>query len=266
MTRGVAVAMTLLLAGVLAAGCGTASGTAELRSVVVRVAVAASLRDAADALADAYAATHPGIGFEIATGSSAALRTQVEQGAPIDVFLSADEANPAALARAGLLAGAPIPIASNGLVLVVPVGNPAGIASPVDLARPGVRVIAAGEAVPITGYARRLLERLAAGTTDPAAFLAAVDANVASREDDVAAVLARIELGEGDAAVVYATDARDNPRVVAIPVPGADDVRAAYAGGVVAASHVLSEARAFLDWVAGPEGQAVLGRRGFRSP
>lgn len=260
----VATAALLLLAA-SAAGCGTPA-EASPRPVEIRVGAAASLRDAAVALAETYAASHPGVAFTLATGSSTALRTQVEQGAPIDVLLSADEENPRALADAGLAAGEPVPIAGNALALVVPPDNPAAVGSAADLARPGVRVVAAGDAVPITGYARRLLANVSAGTSDPAAFLAAVDANTMSREDDVAAVLARIELGEGDAALVYATDALANPRVATVPIPAGHNVHAVYTGVVVASSDLAPEAAEFLSWIAGPGGRAVLGPLGFTEP
>ncbi len=175
--------------------------------MTLNVAAAASLRDAVAALTDAYAAAHPSVSFTVTTDSSAALRTQIEQGAPVDVFLSADTRNPQALVDGGLAAGDPIPFAANAVALVVPADNPARIATPADLATPGLRFIAAGDEVPITAYANQVTANLAATQADPAAWTAAVDANVASREDNVAAVLARIELGEGDAGFVYATDA-----------------------------------------------------------
>ena len=111
------------------------------------------------------------------------------------------------LVDAGLAAGEPIPFAGNRLALVVPAGNPAGITSPFDLARPGVRLVGAGTTVPITKYAAQMVGMLAGLPGAPHDFAAAVEANVVSREDNVRAVLAKVELGEGDAAIVYATDA-----------------------------------------------------------
>ena len=100
-----------------------------------------------------------------------------------------------------------VPFAGNRLALVVPASNPAGIASPFDLGRPGVRLVAAGVAVPITAYAAQMVGVLAGLPDAPRDFAAAVEANMVSREDNVRAVLAKVELGEGDAAIVYATDA-----------------------------------------------------------
>lgn len=255
-----------VLAAVLVGGCGPAATGNDAGRTELHVAAAASLRVAATDLADAYSAARPGTTFVVATDSSAALRTQIEQGAPIDVFLSADTANPQALVDAGLGAGPPVPFAANALALVVPTANPAGIESPADLARPGVRVIAAGARVPITAYAERVVAALASLPGYPAGFAASVEANTVSREDNVAAALAKIELGEGDAAFVYATDAAVSAKVTTIPIPGAANVRASYAGVVVAASPRRDAAAAFLAWVAGPDGQAVLGRLGFLAP
>lgn len=256
-----------LLPGVLLAlaGCVAGSPSAE-PAVELRVGAAASLRTAARPLADAYTRSHPGTAVTVTTDSSAVLRAQIEQGAPIDVLLSADTANPQALARAGLAAGEPTPFAANTLALVTPADNPAGIASPADLARPGVRVIAAGEHVPISAYAGQVLAALAATAGYPPDFVAAVEANVVSREDNVAAVLAKIELGEGDAAFVYATDAAGNPDVALAAIPPGANVRARYDGVAVAASPHRGEAEAFLAWVAGPEGRAILRANGLLDP
>ena len=255
-----------VLAALLAAACG-AGGTAPGGATVeIRIAAAASLRNAVTALTTAYAASHPGTTFVVSTDSSAALRTQVEQGAPIDVFLSADVKNAQALADAGLAAGGPVPFAANAVALVVPASNPAGIATPADLARPGVRVIAAGPEVPITAYADRVVAALGAQPGYPAGYAASVAGNTVSREDNVAAVLAKVELGEGDAGFVYATDAAASGKVTSVPIPETANVRAEYAGVVVAASRHRDAATAFLAWVAGTDGQSVLRPFGFLAP
>jgi molybdate transport system substrate-binding protein len=267
-SRPRALPAILLFALSVAACGGGASQTADApgASVELRVAAAASLRTAVVDLTDAYAAANPGVTFTIATDSSAALRTQVQQGAPFDVFLSADVANPTALADAGLTAGEPVAFTANTVALVVPGDNPAGVTTPADLALPGLRLVAAGGKVPITGYADRVIANLASIPGYPADFVAAVEANVVSREDNVAAVLTKVELGEGDAGFVYATDAAASGKVRSIPIPEAADVRAAYAGVVVKGGGDAAAAAAFLDWVAGPAGQAILAPLGFLAP
>ncbi len=233
--------------------------------VELRVAAAASLRTAIVALRDAYLTSHPGTTITIATDSSAALRTQIEQGAPFDVFLSADEENPQALADEHLAAGDPIAFAGNSVALVVPADNPGRIATPADLARPGIRLVAAGARVPITTYADRVIANLGSIAGYPPGYAAALGANTVSREDNVAAVLAKVELGEGDAGFVYATDAAGSTSVLTIELPEGADVPARYAGVVIANGHV-DAAAGFLGWVAGPAGQAILHPLGFLAP
>jgi molybdate transport system substrate-binding protein len=227
---------------------------------------AASLGPVLDRVAAAYAALPGGASLAISTDSSAALATQIEQGAPADVFLSADTTNPSRLAAAGLADGDPVAFATAGLAIIVPDDNPAGLREPFDVARPGVRVVAAGDAVPITAYAARLIENLAAEPGAPAGFVAAYAANVVSKEDNVAAVRAKIELGEGDAAIVYATDAAATDRVRTILVPATADVPASFAGLVVRGSPKLAAAGTFLAWLARPDGQAILAEFGYRPP
>jgi molybdate transport system substrate-binding protein len=217
-------------------------------------------------VAAAYEAAVPGATLTISTDSSAALEAKIEQGAPADVFLSADTANPQKLVEAGLAAGDPVPFAGNELAVVVPADNPAGIRSPADLARPGVRVIAAGDEVPVTTYATQLVENLAGEPGYPAGFGTAYAANIVSREDNARGVVAKIELGEGDAAIAYATDAAAFTGVATIDVPASANVPATYAGVVVQESGNAAAAGAFLAWLAGPDGQAILGGFGFLPP
>jgi molybdate transport system substrate-binding protein len=129
-----------------------------------------------------------------------------------------------------------------------------------------VRVVAAGEEVPITGYATELVENLAREPGYPADFAAAYAANIVTREDNVKAVVAKIELGEGDAGVVYVTDAAASDAVSIVDVPTTADVAATYAGVVVKATRQPDAARAFLAWLAGPDGQAILSEFGFLPP
>jgi molybdate transport system substrate-binding protein len=182
------------------------------------------------------------------------------------VFLSADTQNPAALLDAGLTDGAAVAFAGNSLVVIVPAENPAGVRTPADLALPSVKVIAAGADVPISRYAAQAVNALAREPGYPADFAPKYDANVVSREDNVKAVVAKVELAEGDAAIVYATDARASSKVATIQIPSTANVRAAYAGVVVKSSAHVAAGHAFLAWLAGPDGQAVLARFGFLPP
>jgi molybdate transport system substrate-binding protein len=231
------------------AGVPVVAATGELT-----VFGAASLRGAFEALAPTVEAA-TGVTPIFSFDASSALRAQIEQGAPADVFASADTANVVTLLGAGL-ATEPVVFACNQLTVIVPVGNPAGITSARDLGRTGVRVVAAGDEVPITRYATQLAEHL--GIADGYA------ANIVSREDNVAAVRARIELGEGDAAIVYRTDAlASGDALEQVPVPPEANVPATYAAAVVSATDQPHEAAGFLGWLTGPQGQAALSTFGF---
>jgi molybdate transport system substrate-binding protein len=227
---------------------------------------AASLQGVLAKVKTAYEAAEPGTTLTISTDSSATLETQIEQGAPADVFLSADITNPKKLVEAGLTAGAAVTFAGNKLTIIVPTANPAGITSPKDLAKTGVKVIAAGDAVPITKYATMLVANLAKVSGYPADFVAKYTANIASKEDNVKAIVAKIELGEGDAGIVYVTDAKASTKVTTVDVPNSANVPATYAGVVVKASKYGAAAQAFLTWFAGPDGQAILSSFGFLPP
>jgi molybdate transport system substrate-binding protein len=242
------------------AACGSPADT-ELT-----VFAAASLTDVLVEVETAYENGNPGIDLVIATDSSAGLRTQIEEGAPADIFLSADTASPEGLAEAGLTEGDPVDFAGNSLALVVPSANQAGIQSPADLATDGVQVIAAGPEVPITEYVAEVIANLAALPDYPDGFAEAYAANVVSEEENVRAVLGKIELNEGDAGFVYQTDALASDDVAAIEIPEEANTNALYAGCVIADSDHLEQAEAFLAWLAGAEGQAILGEFGFVAP
>ena len=215
----------------------------------------------------AYEAANPGTDLTISTDSSAALETQIEQGAPADVFLSADTTNPQKLVDDGFAAGEPVNFAGNELTVIVPTDNPAGIQSPADLAKDGVRIIAAGDEVPITKYATQLVENLAAVEGYPADFAAAYAANVASKEDNV---------GAGRRA--RSSSAKAMPGSSMSPMPprrtrsrrSRSRMRPTFRRRTRAWSSAHRRTRtpsaAFLDWLAGPDGQAVLSSFGFLPP
>lgn len=261
--RSAVPGLLALFTAVLVTACspiGTAStGPA---SGPLTVFAAASLHDVVAALAQPFMQVS-GLRIESSTDASSTLRVQIEQGAQVDAFLSADTRNPDALATEGLIDGSVVTFARNSLVIIVPRTNPAGIRTPWDLARPGVKVIAAGDSVPISSYATRLVDALAQLPAAPPAFAAAVDANVVSREDNVTAVVTKIALGEGDAAIVYGSDAVTSASVTVIPLPSGIQVVATYAGAVPTTARNRAGGRRFLDWLTSPAGQALLAPFGF---
>jgi molybdate transport system substrate-binding protein len=248
------------------ATAGASSAVPSAEAVELTIYGAASLKGALDQAKTAYEAAAPGTTVTISTDASSALEAKIEQGAPADIFLSADQTNPKKLVDASLADGAPVTFARNKLIIVVPADNKAGITTPADLAKPGIKIIAAGDEVPIAKYAKTLVTNLAKVAGYPADFEAAYAANVASQECNVQAVIAKIELGEGDAGIVYVTDAKASSKVKMVDVPDSANVPATYDGVVVKASRNPAAAKAFLDWFAGPDGETILGGLGFLPP
>lgn len=239
MIRGLPIALLL-------GGCGAPPRT-------LTVLAAASLTDAFADLERAFEAAHPGVDVVVSTGGSHTLATQVRHGLRADVLASADEAHLAALAADGL-AEAHRPFATNVLVLAFAEGVDASGLD--DLPRVERLVLGADE-VPLGRYTRDLLD-VAEGRLG-AAWRAAVDARVVSREPNARIVAAKVALGEADAAIVYATDT--GPALRTIPLP--DAPVAAYHHAPLADAPEPSLARTWTDFVESPEGRAVLAARGF---
>lgn len=253
------------LAGLgLAAGLlGALGGALQAQSRTVTVFAAASLTDAFRSLQPAFEKHTPGVKVRFNFGASSQLRTQIEQGAPADVFASADHAQMQPLVSAGLVSP-PRTFARNRLVVVVPSANPGQVRSARDLARPGLRVVTTAESVPIGRYTQEALRKLSGTPGYGADFARRVNANVASRETNVRGVLAKVELGEADAAIVYETDARSSTRVKSLPIPATANVLAEYPIAVVTATRQRPAAEAWTRFVLSPEGRAALHRFGFR--
>jgi len=225
------------------------------------VFAASSLRDAFQDLGRNLEQQHPGTSVSFNFAGSQELRTQVEHGARADVFASADPRTLRALAGAGL-ALEPQVFARNEPVIVIPAGNPAGIHSLADLPRARRLVVGAPE-VPIGEYTVRILE--AASRRYGPAFGAAVESRVASRELNVRQVLAKVALGEADAAIVYRTDAlASRGAVEVISIPPELNVVAEYPIAVLRGAPQAGLARAFVELVLSSAGRAVLARHGFQ--
>jgi len=259
------LAVTIILA-LLAACSANANEGAPSHATSITVLAASSLQAAFTAAANVYERSHPDTTLTFGFDASSALRTKIEQGAPADVFASADLINAQKLLEDGFAIGSLQPFAGNRLAIVVPRDNPAHIDTPRDLARPGVRLVAAGEDVPISVYATQLINALAHQPGYPPGFATQVAANVATREDNVAAVVAKVALGEGDAGIVYQTDAVASSSLMEIPIPASASVSVRYAAVVVKGSTQPDAARAFVAWLSGSDGQAVLARFGFVAP
>jgi molybdate transport system substrate-binding protein len=207
---------------------------------------------AAASLTEAFPRIDPAQHYSF--GGSNQLALQIRNGAPADVFASASPKYTRDL-FARRLVERPVALATNTLVVIVPRGNPAHIRSVYDLRRKGVKLVVAGAAVPVGAYTETVLARLR---------LTGVLAHVVSREPDVKGVVGKVALGQADAGIVYATDARPvagKVRVVHIPASAQPSVR--YEIAVVAASPRRAAARAWVQKVRSKAGRAVLRSAGF---
>jgi molybdate transport system substrate-binding protein len=224
------------------------------------VFAASSLREAFDDLARSFERQNPGVTVELNLAGSQELRTQIENGAPADVFASADWKQMQALVSGGLAGPAHV-FARNEPVIAVPEGNPAGIHSLEDLARARRIVIGAPE-VPIGAYTLRVLD--AGDRRYGAGFRDRVEAHVVSRELNVRQVLAKVTLGEAEAAIVYRTDAEATRGVSIVGIPADLDTVAEYPIAALLHARNPALARAFVSLVLSPAGHDALARHGFR--
>jgi molybdate transport system substrate-binding protein len=253
-----AVAAGLLLG--CTAGTRPVGGAQRTR---VTVFAAASLTEAFGEVKGAFEKASPAWEVRLSFGASSQLRAQIEQGAPADVFASADGEQMTPLVKTGRVSG-PRVFARNRLAVVVPASNPGRIRSVKELARPGLRLVTTSVAVPIGRYTQEALGKLDRLPGYGADFTARVNRNVVSRETNVRGVLAKVELGEADGAIVYETDGRSTPRVKVLPIPEKANVVAEYPIVVVRDGPARAGGEAFSRFVLSKAGQEVLRRYGFR--
>jgi molybdate transport system substrate-binding protein len=253
------------LSATLLAGAATPLGAQSQAKIIVFAA--ASLTEAFNAAAPAFL-KETGNAVTFSYGGSDTLATQIEQGAPADVFASANLAQMKVVADAGLLAGPAKTFAKNRLVLISPKSDPLKTNSPADLAKPGLKVILAAATVPVGSYARATFRKLGGQSGYPTDFNAAVDKNVVSNELDVKAIVTKIALGEGDAGVVYSTDVTPTvaPKLNVSPFPAAVAPDIEYPIATLKNAPNAKGAQAFVHYILSPQGQRFLKARGFISP
>ncbi len=259
--------MKRLLAGcsiaLAMAGCGGGTGTAQ-PSVTITVFAAASLSSVFPTIADGLHKAHPEIAVRFNFAGTQTLVTQIESGAPADVFASADQAHMNAM-KAESKVQTPVVFARNKLTIIVPATNPAGIKDPYGLAHSGVKLDIAAPAVPAGASARTMLSKLASQPGAPSDFVAQVMHNVVSQEDNVEAVVTRVALGEADAGIVYVSDLStpNGKKVRDIVIPDAANVINIYPVAVVSSSAHSAQAKEFLAFLTGTQGQSLLRQHGF---
>lgn len=251
-----------LLVGIFA-GCGGGAGTQP--QVGITVFAAASLTDAFKEAQTKFQAAHPNVTITYNFAGSDTLATQINQGAPADVFASANTAQMNGVVKGGLIDAASVrTFAHNRLVVIYPKVNPANIQTLQDLARPHLKLDLAAKTVPAGQYALDFLTRASADPAFGADYKDKVLKNVVSYETDVRSVLTKVSLGEADAGIVYTTDAATKAEnVKAIAIPDGLNTIAVYPIAPVKSSRHAPVAQQFVDYVLSPDGQAILARYGF---
>ena len=266
--RTASVAIVALVVTLLVACGGSSSGSATatnpssgstpgtgMASGTLTVSAAASLTDPFKKIADAFRKANPGVtDVKLSFDSSSTLAKQILDGAPADVFASADEVNMTKLTDAHLVAGTPQVFARNRLAIVVKKGNPKGVRTLTDLATVDT-VSLCGREVPCGKYADQVLQQ--AGVTIPTERI--------TRGQNVKATLGAVADGDADAGIVYATDVTGE-RVEAVAIPDAQNAIATYPIAVVSAAGNPAAAQAFTAFVLGPEAQTILRQAGFLPP
>lgn len=255
------LAATTLAAGLTLAGCGsetpsatTSSGSKGVTGTVT-VFAAASLTESFTKMGKDFAAANPGSKVTFNFAGSSALATQINQGAPADIFASAAPANMKSVTDAGNAEGSPAIFVRNQLVIAVPKGNPKGIKGLADLAKPGLKVALCAEQVPCGAAARKALDAVKVSLTP------------VTLEQDVKQALSKVKLGEVDAALVYRTDAKAaSAEVEGIEFPESAGAVNDYPIVLLKNAPNKTAAQAFLAYVQSDTGMAVLTAAGFQKP
>jgi molybdate transport system substrate-binding protein len=253
----VPVVLASLALGACSSSSTSATTSAAEGSTELTVFAASSLTSAFDQIGNDFEAANPGATVTFNYGSSTDLATQIASEGTADVFASASgtamdtvATDPGVTDRTDF--------ATNQLVIITPVDDPAGVSTLQDLAKPGVQVVLGAEGVPVGDYARQVLDENK--ITDE------VMPNVVSNEPDDASVVAKVKSGEADAGIVYTSDIASNADVRGVPIPPKQNVTATYPIAVVTGSTNTTLASSFVDYVTGSQGEAALTQNGFGPP
>jgi molybdate transport system substrate-binding protein len=257
------IGLALLSFGGAAEGARATSRNADNGTLTVYAA--ASLTEAFTTIGTVFGKAN-NVTVRFSFGGSDTLATQILQGAPADVFASANQAQMNVVSQKGLIAGTPTVFARNRLVVIVPKSNPGNIFFLPDLGRPGVKLVLADTTVPVGKYARSAFTVMASDSSFGPNFLDRINKNIVSNETDVKAVVSKVQLGEADAGVVYTTDAEVAKQVQTIAIPQPFNQIATYPIGVINTSKNATMAQKFVDYVLSSAGQAVLAHQGFLPP
>ena len=259
----IALTAALVLAGT---ACGSSSKSSSSSSATtaagskvtgsITVSAAASLNQAFAQIGKNFETANPGASVKFNFDSSATLVTQIQSGAPADVFASADEANMTKLTSAGKIAGTPVVFAKNKLQIGTKPGNPKSITGLASLPNVGVVALCA-ETAPCGKYAAQALQE--AHVTIPASNI--------TRGQNATATIGMVSQGDANAAIVYVTDVKGaGSKVSAVSIPDDQNEIAIYPIGVLKDASNSATAQAFATYVSSPAGETVLQRYGFLAP
>ncbi|MDD3977391.1 MAG: molybdate ABC transporter substrate-binding protein [Methanomicrobium sp.] len=261
----------LVVAAILCAGCtGTDNSTQDIQTpaekTTLTVFTAASLTGAFTDIAKAYEAENENVDVETVFDGSQALRTQIEQGASPDVFVSANTKHMNALKDSAYMQNDTVVLfLENSLAAVIPAENTAGIKNLQDLADPGIKIVMGTKDVPFGSYTRQILEKMANSTEYGQEYSDSVYSNVVSEETSVASVVPKLLLGEADAAFVYKSDVSKDygDKIIQIDIPKEYNVIAKYPLGILADSKQKEQAADFIEFVRGNTAGEILKSYGF---
>jgi molybdate transport system substrate-binding protein len=263
------IAILCFLAVTLAACGGSAATNTSLPVATptggtLTVFAAASLTESFTAIKATFEKANPGVTVMYNFAGSQALVTQMTQGASADVFASADQPNMDNAIKDGVIAGTLRAFAKNKLVIIVPKDNRAGITTPKDLAKPGIKFDTAQASVPVGTYTQQVLDNYRKLPEYGADFTANVNKNTVSQEDNVKAIVQKVQLGEVDAGIVYATDAQAaKDELTLIDIPDAQNVIATYPVALVKGAKQAALGETFIDYLLSADGQAIMRGYGF---
>ncbi|MDQ3855110.1 MAG: molybdate ABC transporter substrate-binding protein [Chloroflexota bacterium] len=266
--------LVLVLPVVLVVGCGQGTrgapaagpGQRPASRTALQVFAAASLADAFGQMGQSFERAHPGVRVTFNFAGSQQLAQQLAQGAPADVFASANQKQMSAAQAAGVVRREDVQeFARNRLVVIYPAANPAGVRTLRDLGRPGVKLDVAAREVPAGQYSLACLEAAARQPGYGAGWKRTVLGNIVSYEENVRSVVSKVSLGEADAGIVYQSDvtAEVRDRVGRIEIPQEVNQVASYPIAVTKASLHPELARAWVEYVRSTEGQRALKAHGF---
>jgi len=270
--RRTLLAVVLALVGLLAAGCsssasspaaapastaaagGSASAAQKVTGTVV-VFAATSLTKAFDKIGDQFEAANPGVTVKFNYNGSSSLATSINQGAPADVFASAAPSNMKTVTDAGEASGTPKDFATNSGEIMVEKGNPKHIKSVSDLANSAIKTVVCAPEVPCGQVATAIFKN------------AGVTVKPVSQETNVGGVVTKVTLGEADAGIVYVTDVKANEaKATGVTIPASQNDVTSYPIAQLKSAPNAAGAAAFISYVLGPQGQAVLASFGFAPP